>query len=222
MNVSAPVFAAIGSLGVVPIVLAAEPSQSDALCMALKSGGLACVEVTFRTAGAEESLRRMAADPDMLVGAGTVLTCAQAERAVAAGAQFIVSPGLSLELVRHCLQIHVPVIPGVATASEIQAAWSMGLEVVKFFPAEPLGGIRTLSALAGPFPGMRFVPTGGIRGDLIGSYLSNDAVLAVGGSWMVAQAMTTEGRWEEVTRQAAEAVAAARAVRVEVGGAALG
>jgi 2-dehydro-3-deoxyphosphogluconate aldolase/(4S)-4-hydroxy-2-oxoglutarate aldolase len=158
----------------------------------------------------------MSADRDMLVGAGTVLTCAQVDRAVEAGARFIVSPGLDEEVVGHCIRVGVQVIPGVATPSEIQKALAMGLELVKFFPAEPLGGIKMLSALAAPFPGLRFVPTGGIGPDLVRSYLEHNAVHAVGGSWIVTPAIIAGGRWGEVARLAAQAVAARRAVRAEV------
>lgn len=207
------VVAAIGGLGVVPIVVASDAAHAEPLASALKAGGLPCAEVTFRTQVAEATLRTLAADPDLLVGAGTILTREQADRAVTAGARFIVSPGLNKGLVRYCQEIGVAVIPGVATASEIQAALDLGLELVKFFPAEPLGGIRMLDALAGPFPGLRFFPTGGIVRDLVATYLGHSAVHAVGGSWMVAQASMMAGQWDEVTRRCAEAVTTVRALR---------
>jgi 2-dehydro-3-deoxyphosphogluconate aldolase / (4S)-4-hydroxy-2-oxoglutarate aldolase len=206
----------VGRIGVVPVLPAVAVTQAATLGAALKEGGLPCVEVTFRSPSAEAVVRTMSSDSALLVGAGTILTSDQVDRAVAAGAQFIVAPGLTPEVVLHCLDLRVPVIPGVATASEIQAALGMGIEVVKLFPVEPLGGIKLLAALASPFPGLRFVPTGGVGPDLIGSYLAQPTVHAVGCSWVVEQSIVAERDWEEVTGRAAYAVAAAHAARAEL------
>jgi 2-dehydro-3-deoxyphosphogluconate aldolase/(4S)-4-hydroxy-2-oxoglutarate aldolase len=153
----------------------------------------------------------MARNPDMFVGAGTVLTPDQVDRAVAAGARFIVSPGFSPAVVRHCQEIDIPVFPGVATATEIQAAMEAGLRTLKFFPAEPLGGLPMVKALAAPFPGLKFIPTGGISAAQLGEYLAHPSVLAVGGSWMVAPKLIAAADWPEITRLTAEAVAVAAA-----------
>jgi 2-dehydro-3-deoxyphosphogluconate aldolase/(4S)-4-hydroxy-2-oxoglutarate aldolase len=196
----------------VPVIVIEDPAAARPLADALLLGGLRCAEVTFRTAAAEAALAEMAQDPRLLVGAGTVVRPEQVDRAVAAGARFIVSPGVSASVVRHCRSLGVPVVPGVATATEIQAAGEEGLDVLKFFPAEPLGGLAMLKALAAPFPGVRFVPTGGIGAAQLGDYLSHRSVLAVGGSWMVAPKLVAAGAWDEITRLTAEAVELARRV----------
>lgn len=215
MSDSGSVLEAIGRFGVVPVVASVDVARAQTLGTALKEGGLPCAEVTFRTASAEASLRIMASDPDVLVGAGTVLTCKQADQALAAGARFIVSPGLSPELVRYCLDIDVTVIPGIATASEVQAALELGVEVVKFFPAEPLGGIAMLAALAAPFPGLRFIPTGGVGLAQMPIYLIHQYVHAVGASWIVDPIIVAAGHWGEVSRRAAAACAAVEAARAD-------
>lgn len=193
----------------VPVIVVDDPAAARPLGDALVAGGLRCAEVTFRTAAAGAALAAMAEDPRLLVGAGTVVRPEQVDRAVAAGARFIVSPGFSPTVVRHCQQVGVPVVPGVATASDIQAAGEQGLDVLKLFPAEPLGGLAMLKALAAPFPGVRFVPTGGITAAQLGDYLAHPSVAAVGGSWMVAPKLIAAGAWEEITRLTADAVAIA-------------
>ncbi|HLL68408.1 MAG TPA: bifunctional 4-hydroxy-2-oxoglutarate aldolase/2-dehydro-3-deoxy-phosphogluconate aldolase [Micromonosporaceae bacterium] len=203
------VTATIEATRLVPVVVIDDAAAAEALGSALAKGGLRCAEVTFRTPAAEDALRAMARNPEMFVGAGTVLTPDQVDRAVAAGAKFIVSPGFSPTVVRHCQQIGVPVFPGVATATEIQAALEEGLGVVKFFPAEPLGGLPMIKALAAPFPALRFIPTGGITAAQLGDYLGHRSVLAVGGSWMVAPKLIAAADWPEITRLTAEAVAVA-------------
>jgi 2-dehydro-3-deoxyphosphogluconate aldolase/(4S)-4-hydroxy-2-oxoglutarate aldolase len=219
------VIARIGALRLVPVVVLDEVRSALPLAQALKAGGLPVVEMTLRTPVAEAALREIAADPDLLAGAGTVLTAEQVDRAVAAGARFVVSPGFSPAVVRRCREADLPVFPGVATATELQAALAEGLDVVKFFPAEPLGGLAMIEALAAPFPSVRFMPTGGINPDNLGRYLAHPAVLAVGGSWMVPRAVVTTGDWARVTALTADAVAAvaqataARAVHAEAGGA---
>jgi 2-dehydro-3-deoxyphosphogluconate aldolase/(4S)-4-hydroxy-2-oxoglutarate aldolase len=212
---AADVIGALGTGRLVPVVVLDDPALAGPLAEALVAGGLPCAEVTFRTPAAEAALAALAADPRLLVGAGTVVRPEQVDRAVAAGARFVVSPGFSAAVVRRCRQAGVPVIPGVATASEIQAAGEADLTVLKFFPAEPLGGLPMLRALAAPFPGVRFVPTGGIGVAQLGAYLGEPRVLAVGGSWMVAPELLATGAWEEVTRRTAEAVALAGGARKE-------
>ncbi|MFE2061109.1 bifunctional 4-hydroxy-2-oxoglutarate aldolase/2-dehydro-3-deoxy-phosphogluconate aldolase [Streptomyces sp. NPDC059467] len=185
----------------VPCTAAAGP-----LAEALAAGGARCAEVTFRTPDAEQVLKAMAAHGGLAVGAGTVLTPEQAERAVAAGARFVVSPGFDEEVVAKCRELRVPVVPGIATATELMRALKAGLDTVKLFPAEPLGGLRTLRALAAPFPRTRFVPTGGIDASRLAAYLADPAVLAVGGSWMATAAHLERGDYEEIRRLTAEAV----------------
>jgi 2-dehydro-3-deoxyphosphogluconate aldolase/(4S)-4-hydroxy-2-oxoglutarate aldolase len=195
---------------VLPVVVLDDASLAEPLAAALARGGLRTAEITFRTAAAAESIRIMAADPEMLVGAGTVLTPAQVDQAVEAGARFIVSPGFGPAVVRHCQQLGVPVFPGVATATEIQMALDVGVTIVKFFPAEQLGGVAMVKALAGPFPNLRFIPTGGITAANEAAYMAEPAVLAVGGTWMVAPTLLAAGDWAEVTRRTLAAVDVAR------------
>ncbi|MEU8242523.1 bifunctional 4-hydroxy-2-oxoglutarate aldolase/2-dehydro-3-deoxy-phosphogluconate aldolase [Actinoplanes missouriensis] len=170
---------------VVPVVVLDDPGRAAALGEALAGGGLPIAEVTLRTPGALAGIAAMAENPDLLVGAGTVLTAAQAEAAVEAGARFVVSPGLSRAVVERCRALGVPVLPGVATATEVLAAADLGLDAVKFFPAATSGGAPAVAALAAVFADMRFVPTGGITAANAGEYLALPSVLAVGGSWMV-------------------------------------
>jgi 2-dehydro-3-deoxyphosphogluconate aldolase/(4S)-4-hydroxy-2-oxoglutarate aldolase len=180
------------------------------LAGALAAGGLSIAEVTFRTPAAEDVLRRFARHDFMLVGAGTVVRADQVDRAVDAGAQFVVSPGVSTTVIGRCQELGVPVFPGIATATELMAALDLGVQVVKFFPAGVLGGLAAIAALAAPFPGVQFIPTGGIGASDLASYLAHPAVLAVGGSWMVAPALLKDGSLDEVTRLTAAAVEVAR------------
>lgn len=193
----------------IPVITIHDAAQAEPLAEALKAGGLPCAEVTMRTDAAEEAIRIMSQDPDMLVGAGTVLSENQAERAIAAGSGFIVTPGFSGKVVRACQDRSVPVIPGAVTATEIGTALDAGLRVVKFFPAATMGGLAALRALAGPFPMMRFVPTGGVTAGNMSEYLGLSCVLAVGGSWVVAADLLASGNYAEVTRRAGEAVSLA-------------
>lgn len=206
----ADTLAAVTAGRLVPVIVLEDRAAAEPLAEALVAGGLRCAEVTLRTAAAEAALAAMAADSRLVVGAGTVIRPEQVDRAVAAGARFIVSPGFSAAVVRRCAALAIPVFPGVATPTDIMAALDEGLEVLKFFPAEQLGGLKTLSALAGPFPGVRFIPTGGIGAAQLGAYLEHPSVLAVGGSWMVAPALIAAGGWREITRLTADAVAVAR------------
>jgi 2-dehydro-3-deoxyphosphogluconate aldolase / (4S)-4-hydroxy-2-oxoglutarate aldolase len=185
----------------VPVVASAGP-----LADALTAGGARCAEVTFRTPDAEQVLKTMAAHGELTVGAGTVLTAEQAERAVAAGARFVVSPGFDEAVVEKCRELGVPVVPGIATATELMRALAAGLDTVKLFPAEPLGGLRMLRALAAPFPRTRFVPTGGIGASRLAAYLADPAVLAVGGSWMATADHLRRGDYEEIRRLTTDAV----------------
>ncbi|RPE45987.1 2-keto-3-deoxy-phosphogluconate aldolase [Streptomyces sp. Ag109_O5-1] len=189
-----------------PVLTVPSPATAAPLADALAASGARCAEVTFRTPGAEQVLKAMAAHGGLTVGAGTVLTPEQAERAVAAGARFVVSPGFDDEVVAKCRELGVPVVPGIATATELMRALKAGLDTVKLFPAESLGGLRTLRALAAPFPGTRFVPTGGIDASRLAAYLADAAVLAVGGSWMATTDHLVRGDYEEIRRLTAEAV----------------
>ena len=209
----------IAAVRLVPVVVIQSATDAPPLAEALKAGGLTCAEITFRSAAAVDAIRAIADDPEMVVGAGTVLTPKQLEEALGAGARFIVTPGFSKEVVQLAKEASVPVFPGVATATEIQMALDQEVEVVKFFPAEAMGGVATLKALSGPFPMVRFIPTGGITPERLAAYLAVKPVLAVGGSWMVAPDLLRERRFDEVSRLASEAVAAARH-RDDVAGAA--
>ena len=191
----------------IPVVRIDDPAQAGRLAEALLAGGLPCAEITFRTAGASEAIRRIADGyPDLMLGAGTVLQPDQAQQAVRAGARFIVSPGLSRPVVEWCQRTAVAVMPGVATPTEILMAIEYGLSTLKIFPAEALGGVSMLEAMAAPFAGLKFVPTGGISAASLASYLRLPAVLAVGGSWMVAHKLLASERFDEVTRLARQAV----------------
>jgi 2-dehydro-3-deoxyphosphogluconate aldolase / (4S)-4-hydroxy-2-oxoglutarate aldolase len=196
----------------VPVVVLDAPAGAAPLGAALLAGGLNCVEVTFRTDAAAESLRILAEEASLLVGAGTVVTTAQVNQAVSAGARFIVSPGFSPTVVKHCQEVGIPVFPGVATATEIQQALELGISTVKFFPAGQLGGPGMVKALSAPFRNVRFVPTGGVTTANLADYLAIPAVLAVGGTWMVAPDLLKAGDWDEVTRRTAEAVAAVKSI----------
>jgi 2-dehydro-3-deoxyphosphogluconate aldolase/(4S)-4-hydroxy-2-oxoglutarate aldolase len=194
----------------VPVVVLEDAADADALAGALVKGGLPVAEVTFRTAAAPDAIRTMAARGDILVGAGTVLTPAQVDDAVAAGAKFVVSPGLSRAVVERCLEHGVLALPGAVTATEIQAGLELGVSTVKFFPATACGGAPVIAALAGPFGGVGFVPTGGIGPQNLAEYLSIPAVVAVGGSWMVPRERVRAGDFAGIAQLTADAVALAK------------
>jgi len=196
----------------VPVVVLDDAADAGRLGDALVDGGLPVAEVTFRTAAAADAIRVLADRGDILVGAGTVLTPDQVDQAVAAGATFVVSPGLSRAVVERCREHGVLPLPGAVTATEIQAAMELGLTTVKFFPAGASGGARAIAALAAPFGGVTFVPTGGVGPDDLGEYLSIPAVAAVGGSWMVPRDRIRAGDFDEVRRLTAQAVALAQQV----------
>ena len=197
----------IQKIGIVPVVVLDDPKDAAPLAKALCEGGLPCAEVTFRTAAAEESIKIMTSQfPDMLVGAGTVLTAEQADRAAAAGARFIVSPGLNPTVVKHCMEKGLPVVPGTATPSDVETAISLGLDTVKFFPAEQAGGIAMIKAMAAPYTQMKFMPTGGINAKNLNSFLAFDKVLACGGSWMVKKELISSGQFDKIRELTREAV----------------
>jgi 2-dehydro-3-deoxyphosphogluconate aldolase/(4S)-4-hydroxy-2-oxoglutarate aldolase len=197
---------------VVPVVVLEELETALPLAQALAGGGLPVAEVTFRTPVAAEAIHLLAAETELLVGAGTVVREEQVDVAVDAGARFVVTPGLSSAVVRRCGELGVPVLPGVATATEVIAALEHGLSVLKLFPAETLGGIPALKALAGPFPEVRFVPTGGVSRANLAAYLAVPSVAAVGGSWMVAADLVAARDFDTIERLTAEAVAIAAPV----------
>ena len=204
----------IESFGVVPVVVLNDAKDAAPLAKALCEGGLPCAEVTFRTEAAEESIRIMATEfPEMVIGAGTVLTIDQVDRAVGAGAKFIVSPGFDPEIVDYCISKNIPVLPGCITPSEVTQAVKRGLEVVKFFPAEQFGGVATLKALAAPFTSVRFMPTGGISAKNLADYLGFKKIIACGGSWMVKGDMVEAGEFDKIKEMTAEAVALVKEIR---------
>ncbi len=195
---------------VIPVVVIQDADRAVPTARALLEGGIPCVEITFRTSAAAEALHRITAEVEgVLVGAGTVLTCEQVDLARDSGARFIVSPGFDRRVVEHGRANEIPVYPGVCTPTEIQRAVGMGLDVVKFFPAEPMGGASFLKAVSAPFPGLRFIPTGGITLQLLPSYLNLDQVLACGGSWLAPSAWIAEGAYERIREEAERAVAIA-------------
>jgi len=200
----------IGQYKLVPVIAIDDAERAKRLGDALAGGGLPVAEITFRTAAAEQALAKLAKRDDMLIGAGTVLQVDQAKRALAAGAQFIVSPGFSPPLVDYCLEQGVAVTPGCATPTDLHEAVQRDLSVVKFFPAEAMGGVKMLKALSAPFRALQFVPTGGITLDNLKDYLAFDCVLACGGSWMVKPTLINEARFEEIQQLTEAAVTQAR------------
>jgi len=188
----------LGRLRLVPMVVMDDAAHADGFGDALVAGGLPVAEVTFRTDAAEDSIRRLAKRGDLLVGAGTVLTKEQADRAIDAGAAFIVSPGTNPTVVDHCLLRSVPIVPGIATPTDIDLAMSFGLDAVKFFPAENLGGTATLKAYSGPYADMMFLPTGGITPEKLPEYLKLPFVLACGGSWLAPRESLAKGDFDTI------------------------
>ncbi len=209
MSLSDTLFSVLEGHRIVPVIVLDDAGSAAKLADALCAGGLPVAEVTFRSDSAEESLEIMAAREDMLVGAGTVRSPEQATRAKAAGAKFVVSPGLNSAVVKHCQDIDVPIIPGVATPTEIEMALEHGLQVVKFFPAEACGGVSMLRSLSGPYPELQFVPTGGLTLENCPDYLALKQVLACGGSWMVHPTLLAKGNFAAVTEAVRSTVLAA-------------
>ena len=204
----------IGSTGIVPVVVLNKADDAEPLAQALVNGGLPCAEVTFRTDAAEESIRRIAKKfPEMFVGAGTILTTEQADRAVGAGAKFIVSPGLNPKVVEHCLKKGYPITPGIMTPTELEMALGFGLDVVKFFPAENAGGLKMIKAMSAPYTMMKFMPTGGINATNVRDYLACNKILACGGSWMVKGDLISAGDFAEIEKLTREAAAIVKEIR---------
>ena len=199
--------------GVVPVVALDDVAQAVPLGEALLRGGLACVEVTFRTSAAVGSIDRLCSTlPDLLVGAGTVTSIADAQAATRAGARFVMSPGFDGTVVEWCLANGVAVVPGVMTPTEAHRAMSSGVDVLKFFPAEPAGGVETLRALASVYPGIGFIPTGGIEERHLAGYLAEECVVACGGTWLAPREVIRGGGFGEVQRRVEAAVAIVRSV----------
>ena len=201
-------------IGIVPVVVLDDAKDAAPLAKALVEGGLPCAEVTFRTAAAADVIKNMVDEfPEILVGAGTVLTTEQVDRAVECGAKFIVSPGLNPEVVKYCMERDIPVTPGTQTPSEMEQAMSLGLDFVKFFPAEPAGGLKMIKAVAAPYVNLSFMPTGGISAKNVREYLAYDRIVACGGSWMVPKNLVNEGKFDEIKALVAEAAAIVKEVR---------
>ncbi len=197
----------ISNIGIIPVIKINDASKAVKLAKALIDGGLAAAEVTFRTDAAEESIRAISqAYPDMLVGAGTVLTIDQAQRALNAGAKFIVSPGFNPKVVKWCLDNGVTPLPGCTTPSEIEQALELGLRVVKFFPAEQSGGLAKIKAMSAPYGNIKFMPTGGVSLDNVNDYLASNKILACGGSFMVKESYIDSDNWDEITRLTKQSV----------------
>ena len=197
----------ISAMGVVPVVAIENASDAVGLGDALIEGGLPCAEITFRTAAAASAIRTLCnSHPGILVGAGTILTKSDAETAVDAGASFVVTPGFDGDLVDWCLDQRIPVIPGVMTPTDINAAINRKLNVLKFFPAEAAGGIKTLKAISGPYGNIKFVPTGGITLGNLEEYLSLPNVVACGGSWLVKKDQISSGEFDKIESLVREAV----------------
>jgi 2-dehydro-3-deoxyphosphogluconate aldolase/(4S)-4-hydroxy-2-oxoglutarate aldolase len=202
-----PILEQFQKLGIIPVVVIDDAKDAVPLAKALCEGGLPVAEVTFRTDAAEEAIRLMAeACPEMLVGAGTVLTTEQVDRAVAAGSKFIVSPGLNPKVVKYCQEKNVPITPGTARPTDIEMALELGLDVVKFFPAEQNGGLAMIKAMAAPYTKVKFMPTGGINAKNLKSYLDFDKIIACGGSWMVPKDLVAAGDFEAIKNLTREAV----------------
>ena len=197
----------LGEMRVVPVVKIDKAQDAKPLAQALCEGGLPCAEVTFRTQAAADAIREMTkAYPDMLIGAGTVLTAEQVDAAFYAGASFIVSPGLNPKTVKYCLDKNIPIIPGVATASEIEQGIDLGLNILKIFPAQQIGGVGLIKALSAPYSSIKFMPTGGVNEANINDYLALGAVLCCGGSWMVTADMINGGKFDEITKMTRSAI----------------
>ncbi|MGQ0640522.1 MAG: bifunctional 4-hydroxy-2-oxoglutarate aldolase/2-dehydro-3-deoxy-phosphogluconate aldolase [Gemmatimonadaceae bacterium] len=201
---------------IVPVLVIADPANAVPLARALTESGIPAAEITFRTSAAAEALRCISAEfPDLLAGAGTVLTTDQAASAKAAGAKFVVSPGFNPRVVDYCLTHGLPVYPGVCTPTDIEAALDKGLRVLKFFPAEPIGGLPYLKAMSAPYADIDFIPTGGINASNLATYLGFKRVLACGGSWMAPADWIAERRFDSIRDASRKASEIARAARRE-------
>lgn len=210
---SSDVLSQLRALRIVPVIVIDDALDAAPLAAALTGGGLPCAEVTFRTPSAAEAIRRMVGEfPDMLVGAGTVLTPDQVARARDAGARFIVAPGFNPAVVDYCLEQHIPVYPGVCTPTEIEMGLAKGLHVLKFFPAEAAGGLAFLKAVAAPYVGVEFMPTGGINAKNLADYLAFRRVVACGGSWMAPNELIAQKRFGDIRAETQRAMQIVRAI----------
>ena len=205
----------IQAFGVVPVVAIQNADDAPALADALVSGGIACAEITFRTDAALDAIRMVARRGDVLVGAGTTLTKDQVKSAMDAGAQFIVSPGFNPHVVEYCVDHQIAITPGISTPSDIEAALSFGIDVVKFFPAEAFGGLKTLKAMSGPYTTVKYIPTGGINPDNLTSYLAFPKVWACGGTWIAKSDLITNGKFDEIQARVEQAVGLVKHSRSE-------
>ena len=204
----------IGQMGIVPVVVLNDVKNAVPLAQSLINGGLPCAEVTFRTEAAQQSIAEISKHfPQMFVGAGTVLTTEQVDRAVNAGAKFIVSPGFNPKVVEYCIKKGYPVTPGIMTPTELEMALEFGLDVVKFFPAENAGGLKMIKAMAAPYTKMKFMPTGGINPQNVREYLQCDKILACGGSWMVKGDLINSGNFAEIEKLTKEASQIVKEIR---------
>lgn len=209
-----PVLERFQEIGIIPVVVLDDAKDAAPLAKALVAGGLPAAEVTFRTAAAKDSIKAMReACPDMLVGAGTVLTTAMVDEAIEAGAQFIVSPGFDEEVTKYCIEKNIPITPGTCTPSDVQNCYKLGLRVVKFFPAEPAGGIKMIKAMAAPYNMMKFMPTGGISEKNMEDYLKENIILCVGGSWMVKADLIKNQEFDKIEEMSRKAVAKLNEIR---------
>ena len=197
----------LSRIGIVPVIKIDNAADAKPLAKALIDGGLPCAEVTFRTSCAKEAIATIAKEyPEMIVGAGTVLTKAQVDDAIEAGAKFIVSPGFNPEIIKYCLERGCPIIPGINNPSGIEAALELGLKTVKFFPAEQSGGLPMIKAMSAPYGGVTFMPTGGVSPANVNDYLAFNKIVCCGGSWMVKPEMIAAGDFDGITRLVREAV----------------
>lgn len=204
----------IEELGIIPVIKIDRVEDAVPLAKALVEGGIPCAEITFRTAAAADAIAAMSkAYPEMLIGAGTVLTCEQADTAIKCGAKFIVSPGTNPITVKHCIEKGYPIMPGVCTPSEIETCLSFGLSHIKFFPAEASGGVKMVKALSAPYTQVRFMATGGININNVKDYFDCKAIFACGGSWMVPDALIKEGKFDEIKALVKEAVELLKEIR---------
>ncbi|MDR1559199.1 MAG: bifunctional 4-hydroxy-2-oxoglutarate aldolase/2-dehydro-3-deoxy-phosphogluconate aldolase [Clostridiales bacterium] len=204
----------IGQIGIVPVIAISDVEKAVPLAKALIAGGIPCAEVTLRTGEGEECIRRIAESvPEILLGAGTVLRIEQVDRAMKAGAKFIVSPGFNPKVAQYCVDNNILIIPGCSTPSDMESAIELGLDTVKFFPAEQAGGLPYIKACAAPYTGLKFVPTGGINAGNIGKYSAYNKIAACGGSWMVSKELLEAGNFEEITRLCEEAARIVRDAR---------
>ena len=212
-----PISEKISSIGVVPVIKLNNPERDAAdLAAALCNGGVPVAEVTFRAAGAAKAIKLMSeAQPDMLVGAGTVLTTAQVDEAIEAGAKFIVTPGLDIEIVKYCQEKGIEIYAGCTTPTDYHAAYNLGLEVLKFFPAEQSGGLAKIKAMSAPFPMFKVMPTGGISLKNLGEYVSCPVIAACGGSYMVTADLIDNGKWDEITELCEKSVKIVKEARAK-------